>query len=308
MSDKDDAVKLPAPVSIARPIGTKAATDQQLLDSWIANLTSPHSKQNFGMTARRFLAELETQSLTLRTATVEEVRDAINAIAAGQTLTSARQTMLRVKSLLSYGHRLGYLQFNAGAVLKAPRDTRSIAQRIISEVEMGLLIRSTPSRRDRILIEVGYAGGLRVSELVGLSWSNVIARADGNVQLDVVGKGNKVRQVLLPDAVGRSLLSLRGSASADDPVFRSRKLGGRLTERAVNFVLKRAAAEAGIDPRFSAHWLRHAHASHAIDHGAPMSVVQATLGHGNIAVTSGYLHARPGDSSGLHLDEGVFLR
>ena len=154
----------------------------------------------------------------------------------------------------------------------------------------------------------GFRRGLRVSEIDGLRWSNVIARADGKVQLDVVGKGNKVRQVLLPDAVGRSLLSLRGDAGAHDPVFRSRKLGGRLTERAVNFALKRAAADAGIDPRFSAHWLRHAHASHAIDHGAPVSVVQATLGHGNIAVTSNYLHARPDDSSGLHLDKGVFLR
>jgi integrase/recombinase XerD len=289
-------------------MGTKATSDEQLVASWVANLNSEHSRRNFELTARRFLAELEAQSLTLRAADVEDLRDALNAIAAGQTLASARQTMLRVKSLLSYGHRVGYLQFNAGAVLKAPGDTRSVAQRIISEVEMGLLIRSAPSRRDRILIEVGYAGGLRVSELVGLSWSHVILRSDGRVQLDVVGKGNKVRQVILPDTVGRSLLSLRGDAGANDPVFRSRKLGGRLTERALNFMLKRAAAEARIDPRFSAHWLRHAHASHAIDRGAPMPVVQATLGHGNIAVTSGYLHARPGDSSGLHLDKGMFLR
>jgi integrase/recombinase XerD len=73
-------------------------------------------------------------------------------------------------------------------------------------------------------------------------------------------------------------------------------------------MLKRAAARAGLNPGFSAHWLRHAHASHAIDRGAPLPVVQETLGHGNISVTSGYLHARPGDSSGLHLDSGVFLR
>jgi len=289
-------------------MGTKAKNDEQLVASWVANLNSAHSRRNFEVTAKRFLAELEAESLTLRIATVEDVRDAINAIAAGQALASARQTMLRVKSLLSYGHRLGYLQFNAGAVLKAPGDNRSIAQRIISEVEMGLLIRSAPSRRDRIIIEVGYAGGLRVSELVALSWSHVIVRADGQVQLDVLGKGNKVRQVILPETVSRSLLSLRHDAGANDPVFLSRKRNGRLTERAVNFMLKRAAAEARIDPRFSAHWLRHAHASHAINHGAPMPVVQATLGHGNIAVTSGYLHARPDDSSGLHLDKGVFLR
>jgi integrase/recombinase XerD len=73
-------------------------------------------------------------------------------------------------------------------------------------------------------------------------------------------------------------------------------------------MLKRFAAKAGISEKFSAHWLRHAHASHAIDHGAALPVVQATLGHGNISVTSGYLHARPGTSSGLSLDPGVFLR
>jgi integrase/recombinase XerD len=60
--------------------------------------------------------------------------------------------------------------------------------------------------------------------------------------------------------------------------------------------------------KFKVPLTRHAHASHAIDHGAALPVAQSTLGHGNIAVTSGYLHARPGDSSGLHLDPGVFLR
>ena len=53
-------------------------------------------------------------------------------------------------------------------------------------------------------------------------------------------------------------------------------------------MLKRAAANAGINPKLSAHWLRHAHASHAMDRGAALPVVQSTLGHGNIAVTSGY--------------------
>jgi len=170
-----------------------------------------------------------------------------------------------------------------------------------------LLVRSAPSRRDRILIEVGYGGGLRVSELVALTWSDVIEREGGKVQLSVLGNGHKRREVLLPEVVGRSLLSLRGDAGANAPVFASPR-GGHLTERAVNYMLKRAAANAGINPKLSAHWLRHAHASHAIDRGAALPVVQSTLGHGNIAVTSGYLHARPGTSSGLSLDPGVFLQ
>ena len=168
-----------------------------------------------------------------------------------------------------------------------------------------------PSRRDRILIE-RYAGGLRVSELVSLTWSDVREREEGRVQLSVTGKGGVVRQVLLPAIVSRAVLALRGDAAANDPLFLSREGGGRLTVRAVRGMVKRAAARAGIDEetasRISPHWLRHAHASHAIDGGASLPEVRDTLGHGNIATTSGYLHARPGSSSGLRLDEGVFLR
>lgn len=84
--------------------------------------------------------------------------------------------------------------------------------------------------------------------------------------------------------------------------------GGKLSERNVNGMVKRAAAKAGINQAVSPHWLRHAHGSHAIDRGASLPEVQTTLGHDNIATTSGYLHARPDTSSGLHLDPGVFLR
>jgi integrase/recombinase XerD len=300
----DDTPKLTAPIAIASLAATSATSDEELVASWVANLRSPHSRVNFKATADRFLAALRAP---LRRATVENVRQALTTITAELAPSSARQVVLRVKSLLSYGHRLGYLQFNAGAVIRVHAEARAVAQRIVSEVEMGLLVRAAPSRRDRILIEVGYGGGLRVSELVALTWSDVIERDGGKVQLSVLGKGNKRREVLLPEVVGRSLLSLRGDAGANDPVFPSPR-GGHITERAVNYMLKRAAAAAGINANLSAHWLRHAHASHAIERGAALPVVQATLGHGNISVTSGYLHARPGSSSGLSLDPGVFLR
>jgi integrase/recombinase XerD len=73
-------------------------------------------------------------------------------------------------------------------------------------------------------------------------------------------------------------------------------------------MVKRAAKAAGINEAVSPHWLRHAHGSHAVERGASLPEVQATLAHGNIATTSGYLHARPDSSSGRRLDPGVFLR
>ena len=118
----DDTPKLPAPIAIANLTATSATSDEQLVASWIANLRSEHSRTNFETTARRFLAAL---TLPLRRATVEDVRQALETITAELAPSSARQIVLRVKSLLSYGHRVGYLQFNAGAVIKAHAEARS---------------------------------------------------------------------------------------------------------------------------------------------------------------------------------------
>ena len=94
----------------------------------------------------------------------------------------------------------------------------------------------------------------------------------------------------------------RGDAPASAPVFGSvRRPDQPLTERAVNYVVKAAAKRARVNPAVSVHWLRHAHASHAIDNGAPITLVSATLGHADLKTTSVYAHARPGESSGRYL-------
>ena len=93
---------------------------------------------------------------------------------------------------------------------------------------------------------------------------------------------------------------LRG-AEPDDPVFRSRKGGAALDPSAVHRIVKAAAARAGLPEAISAHWLRHAHVSHALDRGAPAHLVQATVGHASLATTSRYAHARPNDSSSRYL-------
>jgi hypothetical protein len=83
-------------------------------------------------------------------------------------------------------------------------------------------------------------------------------------------------------------------------VFRSRK-GGSLDQSAVHRIVKAAAERAGLSAEVSAHWLRHAHASHSLDRGAPIHLVQQTLGHASVATTGRYLHARPTDSSARSL-------
>ena len=295
--------KPPARISTLNTVGTRARNDRELVASWLASLGSPQTRRVFKPRAEAFLAALGTD---LRSATVEDVREALAVITADVADSTANQYVLQIKSLLSYAHKLGYTPFNAGVTIKVrPDQSRaSLAKRIISEVEVGLLIREANSKRDRVLLRVLYAGGLRVSEVVGLKWADVIERGD-QVQLSITGKGSRVRQVLLPEAVSRQLVSLRGDAGNNDAVFAARH-GGPLTERAVNYMIKRAAERAGITGAVSPHWLRHAHGSHALDRGATLAEVQTTLGHANVATTSGYLHARPDTSSGLRLDPGIF--
>ena len=239
--------------------GTSARSDAELVALVGAVAGVGHTQRNFEKTALRFL---EALPVGIRKATVEDVREALAKITEGASDATAQQYVLRVKSLLSYGHKLGYMPFNAGVTIKIKPDQSrgQLAKRIMPEVDVKLLIRAARSRRDRVMLETLYAGGLRISELVGLSWADVIER-DAKVQLSVTGKGGRTRQVLLPEIVSASLLSLRGDAGANDPVFASHKGGRRLTERTVGYMLKRTAKRAGIAETVSPHWLRHAHGS-----------------------------------------------
>jgi integrase len=211
MAKEKTTSSLPAATVTTLGRATRAENDEQLLDSWLANLTSAHSRRNFKVTPRRFLAELPAGGL--RAATIEDVRNALSRITVGVAETTGRQYVLRVKSLLGDAQRLGYAPFNAGATIRVRSDARNrgatLAKRIISEVDVALIVCGARTKRERVLMQVLYAGGPRVSEVAGLTWADVLMRDKGQVQLSITGKGGIVRQVLLPGAVSRSLLSLR---------------------------------------------------------------------------------------------------
>jgi integrase/recombinase XerD len=112
--------------------------------------------------------------------------------------------------------------------------------------------------------------------------------------------------VLLGERVWEEIGQLRADDGKNAPVFRSRKRNQNgsyhLTRKQVYRIVRQAANRAGIEGNVSPHWLRHSHASHSLDKGAPLHLVQQTLGHSTIAVTEKYLHAKPSDSSALYLD------
>jgi site-specific recombinase XerD len=137
-----------------------------------------------------------------------------------------------------------------------------------------------------------------MSELYRLRGRDVAARDDAD-QVTLFGKGGKTRAVLLRASIWQELIALRAE-DPDTPVFRSRQ-GGGLDPSQVHRIVKAAAKRAGLPATVSAHWLRHAHVSHALDRGAPVHLVQATVGHASLTTTSRYAHARPNDSSSRYL-------
>jgi integrase/recombinase XerD len=280
------------PVPVVTPV--QAATDAELVALWL------HGRGKATTCAYRAdaAALLDHVGKPLRTVTLGDVQGFIDTLA-GLAPASRARKISAVKSLLSFAHRTGYLVFNVGTPIRLPSVKVTLAARILAEADVLRLIHTEANPRNAALLRLGYAAGLRISELTGLRWRDLAARDDAG-QVTVLGKGGRTRAVLLSPETWRTLERLRRDADPDAPVFRSAK-GGPLGCAQAHRILKAAAARAGLPADVSMHWLRHAHVSHALDRGAPAHLVQATVGHASLTTTSRYAHARPNDSSARYL-------
>lgn len=288
------AIAVSGPVGIA-PDAPQASTDDRLVELWLHG-RSPHTQRAYRADAGRFRA---WAGKPLGAVTLADLQAFANILEGADA--SRYRALSAVKSVLAFGHRLGYLPFDAGRALRLPSVRNRLHERILPEGDVHRILGLEPNPRNRAMLTLLYASGVRVSELCGLAWRDAQPRGEGG-QITVFGKGRVTRSVQLPVPVWRLVLALRGKdAGPADPVFRSRSGGGFLQPVAVLRVVKAAAARAGIALPVSPHWFRHAHASHALDRGAPIHLVQATLGHASVATTGRYLHARPQESSSRFL-------
>jgi integrase/recombinase XerD len=203
-----------------------------------------------------------------------------------------------VKSLLAFGRRVGYLRFDVGAAIRLPSRPSKLAERILSETDITRLLLAAGSDRNRLLLRTLYLTGLRVSELSQLRWRDISVRGK-TAQITVFGKGGKSRSLLLPPALYQDLG--RSSNTPDPDAYLFPGTSGPLSTSQVRRICRSAAHRGELGRNVSPHWLRHSHASHALDRGAPIHVVQASLGHASMATTGRYTHARPDSSSGLYL-------
>ena len=156
---------------------------------------------------------------------------------------SRARTLAAVKSLFGFCQRMRYVPGNPAAELVLPCYEKRLAERIVGEDDVRRLVETDAKPRDRVLLRLLYAAGLRVSEACGLLWRNVRPRGDSG-QITVFGKNGRTRSIALTAPLWAELTALRGIAGAEEPVFPSRS-GKSLDRGRVRVIVRRAAKRAG---------------------------------------------------------------
>lgn len=274
-------------------IATQANSDKQMVALWLHG-KSQHSQRAY---LRHIESLLDFAAKSLAQITLQDLQDFADSITGSDN--SRKQSIAAVKSLFTFAQRLGYLQFNVAAALKTPKPKNTLAERILTESEVLTMIALTKKQRDKVLLTLLYASAGRVSEICSLTWADVQPSGESG-QVTLFGKGGETRAVKLSKATWAMLQAMRKGAGSNEPVFAS-QMGGAMVTSRVRQVVTEAAQRADIAGNVSPHWFRHSHASHALDRGASVALVRDTLGHSSLAVTSRYTHAKPDQSSALHL-------
>jgi integrase/recombinase XerC len=237
----------------------------------------------------------EVDALAVRSYLAAMTREKLEKSSQGRALSA-------IRSLFRFACREGTLAANPAQAVRTPKLPQTLPRHLRpGEIET-LLEAPDPAeplgRRDRAILELLYATGLRVSELVGLDWQAV--DLPGRV-LRVIGKGGKERMVPFGRPAGAALRdwlevweAVRAAggeigAPESEPVFLN-CFGGRLTDRSVRRVVDRYVAAAAIAAGVHPHTLRHTFATHLLENGADLRAIQELLGHSSISTTQKYTH------------------
>lgn len=269
-----------------------AKSDKDFLELWLAQYHG-HTRRKYASIANAFI---QFVAKPLRKTSVSDLHSFLLLYQRHKVSTQRTYTMV-LKSMFAYAQRIQYLRANVAMAIRPPKAPNTLAQRLLTEPEVLALIKATKKIRDRLILKLLYATGIRISELCTLTWEALRTDTHGGI-LEVVGKGKKIRYVRIPAELAAELLQL--SETRKGPMFVSQKRNP-LSPNAVRHMLAKAAAKAKLDKKVTPHWLRHTAATHALRRGIDVTKVASALGHSSLAVTSRYLHENAAVCMGTHM-------
>lgn len=272
---------------------SNANTDAHVFDLWLHN-KSETTKNTYITAIKQFV---EFTGKGLQNLTLDDLVNYQVVLDSKYQSSHTKKTKIQiVKSLLTYAHKIGYLQVNLGKLISTTpaRDARN--ERILTKEDINKLFQAATTPRELAIVSLLFYCGLRVSELINLRWKDINKVGDRSI-LTVMGKGNKQRNIPLSSKVVNLLSDL--AKESDYIICNARK--GKLSRVYVHKILKQLAVKAGITENLSAHWLRHTHATLSLANGCDLALLSKTLGHASIATTGVYLHCAPDKSSGDYL-------
>ena len=246
---------------------------------------------------REFLGDQKSNLEAVDRQTIEAYMTHLNAQGCAAS-TNARR-LSAIKQIYGFLYEEGVITSNPAIELRTPKLPRQLPK-IMSEADVDALLRVAETSakspllkaRNHCLMQILYATGMRVSELVSLAKSAVLGNPD---MILVKGKGNKERLVPLSgaakDAICAYLAELDKAEVESRFLFPSSRTDGHITRIAFYNLIKKLALQAGINPtKVSPHVLRHAFATHLLSNGADLRVIQMLLGHSDISTTEIYTH------------------
>jgi len=293
-----------------------------LFDNYIHYLqaecnASPYTVRNYATDLLGFFQFLRSKQIgSLEKVDKQALRDYLSHLMEqGFVKASMARKLSAIRSFFRYLLREGALTTNPLEKGTSPKLDRRLPSFLTRE-EVNRLLEapdlSTPQgQRDRALMELLYASGLRVSELVNLNLEQVDLDSR---EIRVRGKGAKERMVLMGKPAARALATYLSQgrpkliANKRTSALFLNRYGERITERRVQEVTAKYAHQAGIDKRIHPHMLRHTFATHLLDGGADLRVVQELLGHANLSSTQIYTHVTQSQAKKVYLSAHPMAR
>lgn len=276
---------------------------------WLERGLSDNTIQSYCSDLKLFANWLSDHHSTLQKAAKEDVLDYLSQrVEQGLSARTTARLLSSLKRFYTLLARDGVIEKDPTGLVDAPKTGRSLPVSL-SESEVELLLgapdlETAEGLRDRAMLEITYSSGLRVSELVALRLAQVNTRS---AVMRVMGKGNKERLLPVGDMALEFLEQYMHEARVEllkghgtcDQLFVTRR-GGGLTRQAFWYRVKKYAQLAGIRQSLSPHTLRHAFATHLVNHDADLRVVQLLLGHSSISTTQIYTHVAAERLKSLH--------